>query len=50
MKSIFQIFNIFTKQQLRYCGFIVLAMIVGAMLEAVGIGAILPLISLMGRT
>ena len=49
MKSIFQIFNIFTKQQLRYCGFIVLAMIVGAMLEAVGIGAILPLISLMGQ-
>lgn len=49
MKSIFQIFNIFTKQQLRYCGFIVLAMTVGAMLEAVGIGAILPLISLMGQ-
>ena len=49
MKSIFQVFNIFTKQQLRYCGFIVLAMIVGAMLEAVGIGAILPLISLMGQ-
>lgn len=49
MKSIFHIFNIFTKQQLRYCGFIVLAMIVGAMLEAVGIGAILPLISLMGQ-
>lgn len=49
MKSIFQIFNIFTKQQLRYCGFIVLAMIVGAMLEAVGIGAILPLISIMGQ-
>lgn len=34
---------------MRYCGFIVLAMIVGAMLEAVGIGAILPLISLMGQ-
>ena len=49
MKSIFQIFNIFTKQQLRYCCFIVMAMIVGAMLEAVGIGAILPLISLMGQ-
>lgn len=49
MKSILQIFNIFTKQQLRYCGFIVMAMIVGAMLEAVGIGAILPLISLMGQ-
>ncbi len=49
MRSIFQIFDIFTKQQLKYCCLIVLAMIVGAMLEAVGIGAILPLISLMGQ-
>ena len=49
MRSIFQIFDIFTKQQLKYCCLIVLAMIVGAMLEAVGIGAILPLISIMGQ-
>lgn len=49
MKSIFQIFTIFTTKQLRYCGFILLAMVVGAMLEAVGIGAILPLISIMGQ-
>ncbi len=49
MRSIFQIFDIFTKQQLKYCCLIVLAIIVGAMLEAVGIGAILPLISIMGQ-
>lgn len=49
MRSIFQIFDIFTKQQLRHCCFIVLAMVVGAILEAVGIGAILPLISIMGQ-
>lgn len=49
MRSIFQIFDIFTKQQLRHCCFIILAMVVGAMLEAMGIGAILPLISLMGQ-
>ena len=49
MKSLFKIFTIFTPKQLWYCGFIVLAMLVGAMLEAVGIGAILPLISLMGQ-
>lgn len=49
MKFIFQIFTIFTTKQLRYCSFILLAMVVGAMLEAVGIGAILPLISIMGQ-
>ena len=49
MKSILEIFNIFTPQQLRYCGFIIFTMIIGAMLEAVGIGAILPLISIMGQ-
>ncbi|MDD6398236.1 MAG: ABC transporter ATP-binding protein, partial [Selenomonadaceae bacterium] len=49
MKSILKIFKIFTPKQLRYCGLIVLAMLVGAMLEAVGIGAILPLVSIMGQ-
>ena len=49
MKSILQIFTIFTPKQLRYCGFIIFTMIIGAMLEAVGIGAILPLISIMGQ-
>lgn len=49
MRSILEIFNIFTSGQLRYCVFIVVTMMVGAMLEAVGIGAILPLISIMGQ-
>ncbi|MGL5271443.1 MAG: ABC transporter ATP-binding protein [Selenomonadaceae bacterium] len=49
MKSMLKIFNIFTLKQQRYCLFIVLAMIVGAMFEAIGIGAILPLISIMGN-
>jgi ATP-binding cassette, subfamily B, bacterial PglK len=49
MKSLFKIFTIFTPKQLRTCAFIVAAMVVGAMLEAVGIGAILPLISIMGQ-
>nr|WP_196600955.1 ABC transporter ATP-binding protein [Pectinatus frisingensis] len=49
MKSLFKIFTIFTPKQLRYCIFIVFCMVIGAMLEAVGIGAILPLISIMGQ-
>lgn len=49
MRSILDIFNIFTPKQLRHCAFIVISMIIGAMLEAVGIGAILPLISIMGQ-
>ena len=49
MKAFFRVFTIFTPAQLRQCAFIVLAMVVGAMLEAVGIGAILPLISVMGQ-
>lgn len=49
MKSLFKIFTIFTPKQLRQCAFIVFAMVIGAMLEAVGIGAILPLISIMGK-
>ena len=49
MKSFFKVFTIFTPTQLWHCAAIVAAMVVGAMLEAVGIGAILPLISLMGQ-
>lgn len=48
MKDIFKIFTIFTPKQQRYCGVIVFCMVIGAMLEAVGIGAILPLISILG--
>lgn len=49
MKLFLKIFSIFTPQELRYCAFLVTVMMVGAVLEAVGIGAILPLISLMGQ-
>lgn len=48
MKDIFKIFTIFTPKQQRYCGVIIFCMVIGAMLEAVGIGAILPLISILG--
>jgi len=49
MRSLFKVFTILTLKQLRQCAFIVFAMVIGAMLEAVGIGAILPLISIMGQ-
>lgn len=49
MKLFFRIFSIFTPHELRYCAFLVVVMLLGAVLEAVGIGAILPLISLMGQ-
>ena len=49
MKLLLKIFSIFTPQELRYCAFLVVVMVFGAILEAVGIGAILPLISLMGQ-
>lgn len=49
MKVFLKIFSIFTPQELRYCAFLIAVMMVGAILEAVGIGAILPLISLMGQ-
>ena len=49
MKLFLKIFSIFTPKELRYCAFLVAVMMVGAVLEAVGIGAILPLISLMGQ-
>ena len=49
MKLFLKIFSIFTPKEQRYCAFLVAAMMIGAALEAVGIGAILPLISLMGQ-
>ena len=49
MKLFLKIFSIFTPKELRYCAFLVIVMMVGAVLEAIGIGAILPLISLMGQ-
>jgi len=49
MQSLFKFFTILTPQQLRKCAIIVTVMIIGAILEAIGIGAILPLISIMGK-
>ena len=49
MKLFLKIFSIFTPKELRYCAFLFVVMTGGALLEAVGIGAILPLISLMGQ-
>lgn len=49
MKSFLKIFTIFTASERRRCAFIIAAMVAGAMMEAVGIGAILPLIALMGQ-
>ena len=49
MKLFFRVFSIFTPHELRYCAFLVVVMLLGAVLEAVGIGTILPLISLMGQ-
>ena len=49
MNSYFKIFTILTKKQKRYCVGLTFAMLVGGALEAVGIGAILPLISIMGQ-
>lgn len=47
--EIFKVFQILSRKKQRQCVCIVLSMVVGAALEAVGIGAILPLISLMGE-
>lgn len=49
MKIILQLFTIFTIKERQRCGIIFLSMIAGAILEAIGIGAILPLISILGQ-
>ncbi len=48
MGIVLKVFSIFNKSEKKYCFFIIFSMIIGAILEAVGIGAILPLISIMG--
>ena len=50
MKLLLRVLSIFTPQECRRCFLIIIAMIFGAALEAIGIGAILPLISLMGQS
>lgn len=50
MKLLLRVLSIFTPQECCRCFLIIIAMIFGAALEAIGIGAILPLISLMGQS
>lgn len=47
MQSILKLFSILTTAQRKECTFIVFIMIVGAMFEAIGVGTILPLISVI---
>lgn len=47
MESILKLFSILTTAQKKECFFIIFTMIIGAILEAVGIGTILPLISVI---
>ncbi|MGN0940290.1 MAG: ABC transporter ATP-binding protein [Selenomonadaceae bacterium] len=49
MHEFLKIFTIFTRRQLLACMGIFVIMVIGAMFESVGIGAILPLISVMGQ-
>lgn len=48
MRELFVIFGILPKEQYPRCVGMLVAMLIGALLEAVGIGAVLPLISLLG--
>lgn len=47
MQSILKLFSILTNKQKKECIFIIFTMIIGAILEAIGIGTILPLISVI---
>ena len=49
MGTYFKIFSILTARQLRLCGLIMLVMMLGAVFEAIGISAVLPLIALLGQ-
>ena len=49
MQSLLKIFSILAPSDIRQCFLLLLAMLVGAVLEAVGIGAIMPLLSVMGQ-
>ncbi len=49
MKSLFKIFAILTPADIRRCSILWIAMLFGAIMEAFGIGAIMPLLSVMGQ-
>lgn len=44
---LFKVFDIFTTKEKMICAFIVVMMLIGALLEALGIGAIMPLLAVM---
>ena len=48
MQLMMKIFDIFPQKEKRYCFILIFYMVIGALLEAIGIGAIFPLISIMG--
>lgn len=48
MNSILKLFSILTIEQKKQCAFIIFIMIIGALLEAFGIGLILPLLTVIG--
>lgn len=47
MRSIIRLFDIFTAREKRFCILLVFCMVLGAIFEAIGISAILPLISIL---
>jgi len=49
MRNLFKIFKILTPDQFRKCQMIFFLMLLGSIFESIGIGLILPLISLMGN-
>ncbi len=49
MKSFLKIFTILTPKQMRMCFILICFMFIGAAFEAVGIGALYPLINIIGR-
>jgi ATP-binding cassette, subfamily B, bacterial PglK len=48
LKSLLKIFKILTPKQMRTCAFLIVLMFFGAVMEAVGIGALYPLITIIG--
>lgn len=49
MDVIIKLFRLFNKSQLESCAVIIICMLIGGGLEALGIGAIVPLISIVGQ-
>lgn len=49
MKSLIRIFSILTPKQQRHCVLLVIMMLIGAVIEAIGIGALYPLIAIISN-